>query len=67
VTDGAVEIAGAVVSTTVTENVPLALVPSSPSTTVHVTVVEPNVNVDPEAGAHVIPSGFPAGFVADAL
>ena len=49
--------------TTVTVNEPLAPSPS-PSSTVHVTVVTPIGNVDPEGGLHTTAFGFPAGFVA---
>jgi hypothetical protein len=56
---------GAVVSTTVTVNVPVTGVSSS--VTVQVTVVAPSGNVEPDAGAQLTGSAFPPGFVAVAV
>ncbi|HSL63451.1 MAG TPA: hypothetical protein VK874_02240 [Gaiellaceae bacterium] len=55
-------ITGPFLSTTVTVNEADALPSSSPA--VQVTVVDPSGKVEPDAGAHVIASGLPAGFVA---
>jgi hypothetical protein len=55
---------GGVVSRTVISNVPLTPGVPSSSPVVHVTVVVPIGNVDPEGGSHVTDTCLPAGFVA---
>jgi len=58
-------IAGGVVSTTVTVNVPVTGVSSSVA--VHVTVVAPRANVEPDAGEQVTAMDLPPEFVAAAV